>query len=59
MFIMGLYLWGLQPWLLYLAAALSILGNREELIIIALLANWTPDVRGLYWMLERRAADAA
>ena len=58
-FIMSLYLWGLQPWLLYLAAALSILGNLEELIIIALLPNWTPDVRGLYWVLEQREADVA
>ncbi len=58
-FIMSLYLWGLQPWLLYLAATLSILGNLEELIIIALLPSWTPDVRGLYWVLGQREADAA
>ncbi len=42
-----------------LLAGLSILGKLEELIIIALLPNRTSDVRGLYWVLERREADAA
>lgn len=51
-FIMSLFLWGLQPWLLYLAAALSIIGTIEELIIIAVLPTWTTDVRGLYWVLK-------
>ena len=58
-FIMSLFLWGLQPWLLYVAAALSILGNLEELIIIAFLPKWTSDVRGLYWVLKTRKVEAA
>ena len=58
-FIMSMFLWGLQPWLLYLAATLSILGTVEELVIIALLPNWTSDVRGLYWVLKQREASAA
>lgn len=58
-FIMSLFLWGLQPWLLYFAAALSILGNLEELAIIALLPKWEPDVRGLYCVLKQRQAGAA
>ena len=58
-FIMSLFLWGLQPWLLYLAATLSILGNLEESLIIALLPKWTPDVRGHYWVLKQRQAGVA
>jgi phosphatidylglycerophosphate synthase len=58
-FIMSLFLWGLHPWLLYLAASLSILGNIEELIIIVLLPIWTSDVRGLYWVLRKHRLDTA
>ena len=58
-FIMSLFLWGLQPWLLYTAAALSILGNLEELITITRLPEWTSDVRGHYWVLKKRKAGTA
>lgn len=58
-FIMSLFLWGLQPWLLYLAAGLSILGSIEELIIVALLPTWTSDVRGLYWVLKTQRLGTA
>lgn len=58
-FVIVLFLWGLQPWLLYAAATLSILGNLEELIIIALLPEWTSDVRGLYWVLQKRGIRTA
>lgn len=58
-FIMSLFLWGLQPWLLYLAAGLSILGNIEELMIILLLPRWTSNVRGLYWVLQLRKVRSA
>ena len=53
-FIMSLFLWGLQPWLLYVASAFNMLGNVESLIIMALLPEWTSDVRGLYWVLQQR-----
>ncbi len=58
-FTMSLFLWGLQPWLLYVAAARSILGNLEELIIIAFLPKWTSDARGLYWVPKTRKVGAA
>ncbi len=58
-FIMSLFLWGLQPWLLYVASALNILGNVESLIIMALLPEWTSDVRGLYWVLQKRKVGTA
>jgi CDP-diacylglycerol--glycerol-3-phosphate 3-phosphatidyltransferase len=51
---MCLFLWGMRPWFFYLASGLSILGAIEELIIIALLPEWTANVRGLYWVLQRR-----
>ncbi len=53
-FIISLFLWGLQPWLLYVASAFNMLGNVESLIIMALLPEWTSDVRGLYWVLQQR-----
>ncbi len=53
-FIVSLFLWGLQPWLLYVASAFNMLGNVESLIIMALLPEWTSDVRGLYWVLQQR-----
>ena len=53
-FIMSLFLWGLHPWLLYVASAFNMLGNLESLIIMALLPEWTSDVRGLYWVLQQR-----
>jgi len=53
-FIVSLFLWGLQPWLLYVASALNMLGNVESLIIMALLPEWTSDLRGLYWVLQQR-----
>jgi CDP-diacylglycerol--glycerol-3-phosphate 3-phosphatidyltransferase len=53
-FVVSLFLWGLQPWLLYVASALNMLGNVESLIIMALLPEWTSDVRGLYWVLQQR-----
>ncbi len=58
-FIMSLFLWGLQPWLLYLAAALSILGSLEEMTIIFLLPKCAPDVRGLYWVLRKHKVGPA
>jgi phosphatidylglycerophosphate synthase len=51
-FIMSLFFLGVQPWMLYLAASVSILGSIEELVIILLLPTWTTNVPGLYWVLR-------
>lgn len=53
-FIMSLFLFGTLPWMLYLAAAVSILGSIEELIMIRLLPAWTTNVPGLYRVLRQR-----
>ena len=53
-FIISLFFWGYVPWIFYGAMGLCILAFSEELLILFLLAEWTPDVGGLYWILARR-----
>ena len=51
-----MFLFGFYPWLLYVAAVISIVAVLEQLAMICLLAEWTPDVRGgLAEVLRRRA----
>jgi CDP-diacylglycerol--glycerol-3-phosphate 3-phosphatidyltransferase len=54
-----LFVFGHVPWLLYLAAGLSILGNLEEFALLAVLREWRADVRGLWWVLADRRRGAA
>jgi len=57
-FVGVLFVFGFQPWLLYAAVGVSVLGNLEEIVLLALLPEWRADVRGLLWVLrERRAGD--
>ena len=58
-FIMSVYLFGYAPWLLYAAATLNILGRLEQLTISALLPDYTSNVRGLYWVLQKRKVESA
>ena len=53
-FVGVLFVFGFQPWLLYLAVAASVIGNVEELILVALLPEWRADVKGLWWVLRER-----
>jgi phosphatidylglycerophosphate synthase len=53
-FVGVLFVFGFQPWLLYLAVGVSVAGNVEELLLLALLPAWRPDVRGLWWVLRAR-----
>ena len=53
-FIGFLFLFGFQPWMLYVAAGASILSSLEELALLALLGEWRADVRGLWWVLRER-----
>ena len=55
-FVGVLFVFGFQPWLLYLAVGVSVAGNLEELALLALLPEWRPDVRGLWWVLRERRA---
>lgn len=52
LFIGWLFLFGFEPWLLYLAAGGSIFASLEELVLIARLPRWRADVRGLWWVLR-------
>jgi cardiolipin synthase len=54
LFIGVLFVFGLQPWLLYLAAGASIVASLEELALLALLREWRSDVRGLWWVLRAK-----
>ncbi len=49
-----LFVWGLPPVLLYIAVAVSVAANVEELALIWLLPRWRANVRGLYWVLRER-----
>lgn len=50
-FIGWLFLFGFEPWLLYLAAGSSIVASLEELALLRVLPAWRADVRGLWWVL--------
>ena len=55
-----LFVFGPYPWLLYLASGFSIAGSLEEFALLALLAQWRADVRGVWWVLaERRKGTGA
>jgi cardiolipin synthase (CMP-forming) len=59
-FVGVLFVFGFRPWLLYAAAGMSVVGNCEELLLLALLPRWRADVRGAFWVLrERRAGTSA
>ncbi len=50
-----LFLWGFKPWLLWAAVGLCVISHVEEFMLMALLPTWTPNARGLYWVLRKRA----
>ena len=52
LFIGVLFLFGFQPWMLYVAAGASIASSLEELALLAVLREWKADVRGLWWVLR-------
>ena len=52
LFIGWLFLFDFEPWLLYLAAGLSIVASLEELALLWVLPQWRADVGGLWWVLR-------
>jgi phosphatidylserine synthase len=52
-FLVILFIHGFVPWLFWTAAALVVVSQTEELVLLFLLPKWTPNVRGLYWRLKR------
>jgi CDP-diacylglycerol--glycerol-3-phosphate 3-phosphatidyltransferase len=55
-FIGWLFLFGFEPWMLYLAAGTSIVASLEEIALLKVLPQWRADVRGLWWVLRERRA---
>lgn len=55
-FVLSLFFWRYVDWIFYPAIGLGVLAYSEELLILMLLAEWTPDVGGLYraWMIAKR-----
>ncbi len=55
-FLITLFLFGFVGWLFYVSAFLSLAAVLEQMAMIALLPEWTPDLRGgLPAALKRRA----
>jgi phosphatidylglycerophosphate synthase len=54
-FVIVLFFWGFAPWLLWAAVGLSVVSHIEEFILMAVLPSWTPNARGLYWVMRKRA----
>jgi phosphatidylglycerophosphate synthase len=52
-FVVVLFLWGFVPWLCYAAVSVGVISHIEEFILMALLPAWTPNARGLYWVMKR------
>ena len=49
-FIGWLFLFGFEPWMLYLAMGASIFASLEEIALVVRLPRWRADVRGLLWV---------
>ena len=54
LFIAVLFAWGIQPLLLYIAAALVLVATAEELVLLWMLPEWTANVRGVLWVRRRQ-----
>jgi CDP-diacylglycerol--glycerol-3-phosphate 3-phosphatidyltransferase len=53
-FIMVLFLWGFNRWVFYVALITNVVGYLEEFLLLVLLPDWSPNVRGIYWVLRSR-----
>lgn len=56
-FVMVLFIWGFNSWIFYLAVITNVLGYLEEFLLLWLLPDWTPNARGVYWVLRKRRDD--
>jgi CDP-diacylglycerol--glycerol-3-phosphate 3-phosphatidyltransferase len=57
-FVMVMFLFGQQDWLMYVAVGIALAATVEELVLLALLPQWRSDVRGAWWVLRERRAGA-
>lgn len=57
-FIMVLFIWGFNPWVFQAAVVTNVVGHLEEFALLWLLPEWTPNVRGIFWVLRRQRQSA-
>ncbi len=50
-FILLFFLPAWPVWLFHIAVAITVLDLIEEIILVVILPEWQPDVKGLYWVL--------
>jgi CDP-diacylglycerol--glycerol-3-phosphate 3-phosphatidyltransferase len=53
-FFVVLFLWGFKAWLFWVAVFLVVVSHLEILVLLALLPTWSPDTRGVYWVIKGR-----
>lgn len=53
-FVMVLFIWGFNSWIFYLTVIINVLGYLEEFVLLWLLPQWTPNARGVYWVLRKQ-----
>lgn len=54
LFVGVLFLYGFNALLLYVAVALVLVATAEEFVLLRLLPEWTPDVRGVLWVIRNQ-----
>jgi len=59
LFVTVMFVFGFQPWLLFITAGVSILAVAEQLAMLWLLPEWTPDLRGGLPEAWRRSRSAS
>jgi CDP-diacylglycerol--glycerol-3-phosphate 3-phosphatidyltransferase len=57
-FVMALFLWGYLGWLFQAAVCVYVAALLEEMALICLLPEWSPNVGGLVRVLRRRGAES-
>ncbi|TPE45457.1 CDP-alcohol phosphatidyltransferase family protein [Pontibacter mangrovi] len=51
-FYFSLFLFGFIDWLFYLAMAVAILGELEELVLVMRLPRWQNNVKSIFWLVQ-------
>jgi CDP-diacylglycerol--glycerol-3-phosphate 3-phosphatidyltransferase len=56
-----LFYWLPEPLyaLFYLVSALTILDLLEEITLVLIIPQWETDIKGLYWVIKKRALQKA
>lgn len=53
-FMIHLLFFGVHLWLFYIATFFSIIETVEEIILILLFSKWKSNVKGLFWVLNKK-----